>query len=230
MTKLSFTECPKGHALPREGCTPIYCGGTSAPQSLLPKVTALSKAAAKQGRSSSKAKRVMSKNIDGMTMRAVEELRKAPGGQNELDIIALDKEHQAKTAERVGKRLAERAVRMALLKMPQGLEGADAEEWADKKAVELLPSAMAQIEYDLLYGDDSQRREAARDVLDMTGRRRRDGGGSVTPTIILNLGGGNMLPWEKASAKVTAGTATRIEAGANAAVGDGPPRTPKADG
>jgi hypothetical protein len=233
VTKLSFTECPKGHKLPREGCTPLYCGDTPNGKKVVRKDPASLKAV-KQGRTQAAHAKAKSPGLSGVALREVEKLKSALAvtdlGSAAPEVPTADEDHQAKVVERVGKRIAERAVRMALLKLPPNLSGADAEEWADRKAVELLPHALAQIEYDLLYGDDGQRREAARDVLDMTGRRRRDGGGNVAPTIVLNLGAGNMLPWERAGEKVTTGTATRVEAGANAAAGDGPAGPHQTDG
>lgn len=229
MTKLSFTDCPKGHKLPREGCTPIYCGGDA--PAALPPLTPLAKAAAKRGRSKSKtADKAKTRMPSAAVLRdkAVAVMQETHSDRQELASIP-DDDYIERYQLKVGKRIAERAVRMALLKMPEGLSGADAEDWADKKAVELLPQAMAQIEYDLKYGDDSQRREAARDVLDMTGRRRRDGMVASAPTIVLNLGGGHMLPWEKASAQVATGTATRIEAGQSTATGNGPVRALEVD-
>lgn len=69
------------------------------------------------------------------------------------------------------------------------------ESYVDKKAVDLLPDAVAEVEYQLKYGDDKQRLEAAHDVLDMNGRRKREGLGNNTQTIVLNLGNAK-LPWE----------------------------------
>lgn len=232
MTKLSFTKCPEGHDLPREGCTPLYCGGVSIGEQLTPK-SKKAKAHATQGRAAAKTRVNKGATITAIQNRAIAEMKATPLGQADLKALEReeDEEHKEKTAQRVGKRIVERAVRMALLKLPAGLTGADAEEWADKKAVELLPSAMAEIEYQLYYGDDGQRREAARDVLDMTGRRRREGGGTVVPTIVLNLGGGNMLPWERTvNAEVATGTTERLQAGQDAATRYGPAGSVEVDG
>jgi hypothetical protein len=229
MTKLSFKKCPKGHDLPREGCTPIYCGDTPNGKKVVQKDPAALHAM-KRGRSSAKTAKDKSPGLDGVALRAVNQLKTDLAVQDlgTVPEVPPDEDHKAKVVERVGKRIAERAVRLALVKAPQNLTGADAEEWADKKSVDLLPDALAQIEYDLKYGDDGQRREAARDVLDMTGRRRREGGGNVAPTIVLNLGGA--LPWERVNEKVTAGTVTRVEAGKDAAAGNGPSGSAEADG
>lgn len=216
----NFKECPKGHKLPHEGCTPLYCRDAPTKGVAPSPLKALGKAPP--------ARRKPKSGIAAEQEKAVEKVLAAvPQGadrQNET----LD-EFKRKQAEKIGKRVAERAMRLALVKMPEGLSGAEAEEWADKKTLELLPVAIAQIEYDLLYGDDGQRREAARDILDMTGRRRRDAAGAAPPTIVLNLGGSSLMPWEK-NEKVTTGTATRIEAQKAPADGDGPPRLGEAHG
>lgn len=75
--------------------------------------------------------------------------------------------------------------RMDVLKTPRNLKGKQAEDFADAKAIELLPYAMAVLEHQLKHGDDKQQAEAARDVRDMTGRGKRDGSGSNSPTILI---------------------------------------------
>jgi hypothetical protein len=105
------------------------------------------------------------------------------------------------------------------MKTPMGLKGADAEEWADAQLNEALPEAVAELRFQLKYGDDKQRMDAARDVLDATGKRRRDGGAGGGATIIVNVGA---LPWEKKREKVTDGEVTRREETTLPATGDGP--------
>jgi hypothetical protein len=99
----------------------------------------------------------------------------------------LGEEHGAEQAEEVRIRRAKGRLRAQhkALNVPQGLTGKAAEDWADKKAVELLPFAMAELEYQLSFGDNKQRAEAAKEVREMTGRGKRDGSGGGGPTIIL---------------------------------------------
>lgn len=231
MKKFSFTECPSGHTLPKDGCTPLYCGSSAkkprAPQLPDPQTVKY----AKQGASQRKGAKKKAASVDGVVARAQEEMLQTIEGTVELNALeaVVDEDFTKKAADRLAKRVKEKAMRMALLKVPKDLNGADAEEWADRKAVELLPAALAEIEYQLYYGDDAQRREAARDVLDMTGRRRREVGGNMAPTIVLNMPG--YAPWEKVvNAEVTVGAPARVEAGKDAAAGNGPDRPAQVDG
>lgn len=80
--------------------------------------------------------------------------------------------------------------------MPQGLTGTEAEQWADRRMVELLPMAIAEFEYLLRYGDEAQRERAASKVLDANGRGKREAmmGGSQ-PIIILTGVNPSSVPW-----------------------------------
>lgn len=82
--------------------------------------------------------------------------------------------------------------------VPEGLEGAAAEEWADKKLVDLLPAAVADVEWDLKYGDDAERQAARKQILDATGRGKREQGGGGSQPIIMLVGAGvgpGAQPW-----------------------------------
>lgn len=71
--------------------------------------------------------------------------------------------------------------------------------WVDRKAVELLPSVIADIAFDLKYGSPKQRSEARDRILDMHGLRKREAAAGNHATIVLNLGQGEklgqQLPW-----------------------------------
>lgn len=201
--------CPNKHPLPREGCTPLYCGEA--------KALAFRKAKGPHGQELkdplSHAEKNRKRVLVASPTLAGEQVRQADALAKVAADAAPATESDDKTASQLAKAVAKRAMRRNLVPVPEGLDGADAEEWAQKKAVQLLPDAAAELEYQLKYGDDSQRREAARDVLDMNGMRRRESGGNNAPTIILNLGN-TKLPWEqKTDEKVVAGEATRSEAG-----------------
>lgn len=147
--KVKATQCPNGHELPREGCSPVYCGN----------VTALVKA------------------------------KKEKPAPREAD----DDEAE----ERLSYALSRERVRDRALPIPS-VQGAEAEEYVEKKKVELLPRAMQEVEFQLRYGDDKQRVEAARDVLRMNGMLNRDAPTGVAPTIIINMKDGNAsFPWLK---------------------------------
>lgn len=77
-------------------------------------------------------------------------------------------------------------------------DDASIKQWADRKAVEMLPQAMAEINFQLKYGSDKQRQEAADRILDMHGLRKREAQAGNHATIVLNLGGEALaakLPW-----------------------------------
>lgn len=89
------------------------------------------------------------------------------------------------------------AARKQLALLPDGLKGEAATQWAQEKLVDLLPEAVASIQYDLRYGTDKVRAEAADKVLRANGldkREAREGGGGL---IILQLGdsGAKGIPW-----------------------------------
>jgi hypothetical protein len=85
----------------------------------------------------------------------------------------------------------------------QGISGKDEaaiKAWTDRKAVELLPTVIADLAFDLKYGTDKQRAEARDRVLDMHGLRKREAAAGNHATIVLNLGDGSKsltakLPW-----------------------------------
>ena len=79
---------------------------------------------------------------------------------------------------------------------------ADIKVWADRKSLELLPIALAEVNFNLKFGNDKQRAEATNQVLDMHGLRRREAAAGQHATIVLNIGGGkealtDALPWLK---------------------------------
>jgi hypothetical protein len=86
--------------------------------------------------------------------------------------------------------------RATLSQMPKGLIGDAAIEWAQKKLVDLLPEAVASVQWDLRYGTDKVRSEAADKVLRANGLDKREasqGGGGL---IVLNIGTeASKIPW-----------------------------------
>lgn len=96
--------------------------------------------------------------------------------------------------------LAERRLKVKLQKLgvPDTDDTAAIEEWADKKMVQMLKTAVAEVDARLRWGDDDQRWEAAQQVLSSTGRKSRENGiGGAAPIIIINGSGtgGVDLPW-----------------------------------
>jgi hypothetical protein len=101
---------------------------------------------------------------------------------------------QREEVERGMKQMARRDVRKGLLEpTPADLAGEAAETYVTDKLVRLLPDAVAELEFQLKFGDDKQRMEAARDVLDANGMRKRDAVTAGGQTIVLNVNG--PLPW-----------------------------------
>lgn len=96
--------------------------------------------------------------------------------------------------------------RQDFVKMPQGLEGAAAEAWADTKMVNLTPLALAELEYQLVLGDNDERWRAAKQVLESTGRGKKEqSGAGVSPILIIN-GAALVKPWSpKAKVEITEG-------------------------
>jgi len=113
--------------------------------------------------------------------------------------------------------LISQRLRNQLVPMPAGLKGGDAEKYGADKLVEMIPLAVQEIEYRLRFGDDDARNDAARDVLDANGLRRKEALQVGAPTIVLNFGeaqaGGHSFPFLKRSndAKEPAGTSTGSE-------------------
>lgn len=99
------------------------------------------------------------------------------------------------------------AARHRALQVPKFDDAAQAEEWADRKLAMMLPLAVADVEADLRWGDDKQRETARRQVLEATGRGRREGiGGSGGPSIVIianNPNGSIDLPWAQKVASIT---------------------------
>ena len=144
---------------------------------------------------------------------------------NEPDATSLaraeDKEDVAASVRsmEVEARIAEahRTVRRRVVGVPANIE--DPEGYAQAKAVSLLPEAMAEIEYQLKYGDDKQRADMADRVLDMTGNRKRDAIAGGGQTIVLNFSPHDAPAWaDRGAARMTI-TAEPVEKGTRIAQG-----------
>jgi hypothetical protein len=100
------------------------------------------------------------------------------------------------TIQRAGTR---RNARLEAVNFPEKpMEGGEAEDWADKKLVSLLPEAVAELEYKLKFGDDDQREKAADKIMQATGRGKREGtggGGSLFTVILGTTAEGAPVPW-----------------------------------
>ena len=63
-----------------------------------------------------------------------------------------------------------------------------------QKAMALSVDAVTVLEKMLKLGDSKEQMEAAREILDMTGQRKRDSGGASGPVIML-MGAAGSVPW-----------------------------------
>lgn len=101
---------------------------------------------------------------------------------------------------------------------PLDLKGDAAEKWADSQLTELLPLAVAELKDTLMHsGSRKERMEAAKQVLDSTGRGKSERAVQNTPAIVINLGGGaNLTPWRTINGEVQ-----RESTSDGRAVGDG---------
>lgn len=186
--------CPKGHRLPRRtakgACTPVACAGTGENFIAGRKHQ---KPSAEKIADNEKRVRQAKKTLEAAPVEAALTVKV----QNE---VAATDEEKALT-EVYGTLKRRHVIKMAMLEAPVGLTGEAAEQHADAKLVALLPAAVGELEWMLKYGDDKQRENAAKQVLDSTGRGKREVAGASTPSIVINLSPGAALPW-RTSAQV----------------------------
>lgn len=114
----------------------------------------------------------------------------------EQGTVALDKVKKPQD-NKLEFAIARKEAREQLVPVPD-LKGAEADEHVETRMVDLMPRALAEIEFQLNYGDNTERINAARDIMRMNGRLNRDAPSGAGPTIIINNGGAEMqLPWLK---------------------------------
>lgn len=188
----SFTRlfCPKKHPLPNTTkygqCTPLHCP-LDLPVDEFPHEPAIK----------------LPSNILPVAAEAAETIA-VIAEETHID-EALATTAKRKQLQDLSHAAGRSAARKAFFKVPTNMDAPTAEAWAQAKAVSLLPDALAELEYQLKLGDDTMRRDAARDILDINGMRKRDSPGNGGATIILNLGG-KELPWaQKVVDKLTNG-------------------------
>ena len=82
------------------------------------------------------------------------------------------------------------------LGIPQGLVGADAEEWCNAKLAEMRVTALALQDYLMKHGTPSQSARASEKILEITEKQGQIA--SVAPIIIINgQGGAAIPPWRR---------------------------------
>jgi hypothetical protein len=168
---------------------------------------------------------------------AMRPLSAAPAINTRAESLDAQGEEAGKLAVRAGRY----AARRGLVPVPTGLQGGEAEEYAQKKLVELLPEAVGNLEYDLKYGDDKARAEASHKVLAANGLANREQAGNMVPPIVLNFTG--VLPWMQVPgvspqtmkevtkrAQIVDGETARSKDGESGTNGDRPRGSAQADG
>jgi len=190
-----FDRCPRKHKLPHDTdwgqCTPVLCAEVAAEAEETP--------APKKRRTSLRTPPTAAPmSAAAAALDTATEDKLAP-------LLRSDEEGRAEAAQakstalrRIDQAVAHHVARMAHLNVPAGLEGKAAEDYADKKALQLLPLAMAELEFNLKYGDAQARQQAARDVREMTGRGKRELHAAQGPAIVIQMAPGqslNMPQW-----------------------------------
>lgn len=169
-----YNRCPKNHRLPHAvdgfgSCSPLRC-----------------------------AKDVAKKVEMDEIARAAQEAREAKIDANAAGPEAREAAKKEAQAARVQmqRSVAREIARRRLVPMPEGLTGADAEAYVERKLVELSVNAVAELEYQLNYLDDDHRRDAAARILDSTGHGKKDRtAGGANLIIIQNApGAATMMP------------------------------------
>lgn len=72
--------------------------------------------------------------------------------------------------------------------MPASLAGDAAVAWSEAKLVEMLPEAIAALQWDLRYGSAKERGDAVQSVLKANGVAQKEAAVHSAPTIVLQLG------------------------------------------
>ncbi len=87
--------------------------------------------------------------------------------------------------------------RFKLAQLPVGLTGDAAQQWSKDKLSDMLPEAVAQLQWDLRKGSDKVRSETADKVIRANGMDKREAVNSdARPAIIVNITGGSVsAPW-----------------------------------
>lgn len=225
--------CPGGHRLPREGCTVMYC---------LDQRAGVSGRGGKRASKQATARREAAQKALASPLKDLGTVPPTQPSNTRTDALPLAEQMEGRATEagKLALMAGKHAARRGLLPVPD-LKGGEAEEYAQRKLVDLLPQAVTELEQQLTYGDDKQRIEAARDVLDANGMRRREQVGNMVPPIVLNFTG--VLPWMqvpgvspetakkvKANAQIVDGEASRSKDGESGTDGDRPRGSAQADG
>ncbi len=191
-------RCPEGHLLPHKSnkgrCTPVFCAGSNAPADEGEEAASVSEAdlPPKLGSLLRESKRQVLLEVSRVADEFIDKM--IPGETIQAQAgRAAAKAQKADELQKLAMNIGRYAAMRTYFKVPEGLAGAEAEEYVKRRAEILSVDAITDLERDLKLGDDHQRREARRDLLDMAGLRKREsvqGGGSVI--MLVNQVGGGM--------------------------------------
>lgn len=122
--------------------------------------------------------------------------KRAPGEDKPTPFVPAEDKEEVRIARAQSRRQA----RLRAIDFPEKeMEGAEAEQWADRKLVKLLPEAVALLEFDLKYGDDDAKARAAQEIRNATGRGRKDSGGGASAifNVVMQApaSGAPPMPW-----------------------------------
>lgn len=199
-------RCPGGHALPHRTnqgrCTPVYCAGSSAGSNDRQPIHATKEQSVATPRIQSALKQAKQRVLEELDRQADEVIdRLLPGETTEmLAARAAAKAQKADELQKLGHQIGRFAAKTAIFQTPKDLRGADAEEFFKSEAEALLPEIITDLKFDLRMGDDTQRREARRDILDAVGKRKQENAPNMANVFVLVPDGGarvQKLPWSK---------------------------------
>lgn len=212
LLKLETTQgrCPNGHALPNKTnkgrCSPVHCAGSLAGSNDRQPTSETKGESVSTPRVGSALKAAKAQVMAELNAKADEIIdRLLPGETFEMQAArAAAHAQKADELQKIGHQVGRHAAHKAVFKMPEGLQGAEAEDYFKKEAENLLPEIIVDLKRDLQLGDDAQRREARRDILDIVGKRKQENAPNINAALILvNPGGGNVIdiPWSKKKSK-----------------------------
>lgn len=199
-------RCPSGHKLPhrtnRGRCTPVFCAGSSAGSNDRETSHETKGTHVANGRLGSALKAAKQEALQEVAREANSIIdAMIPGDSLSMQAArAQAKATMGEELQKLGASIGKFAAMRAYFKAPEGLTGAEAVEYVQKKAEALTVDAITDLERDLKLGDDAQRREARRDLLDMNGMRKKESVPNSTPLIIMMGTNGApqiSLPWSQ---------------------------------
>lgn len=168
-----FSRCPKGHALPHRTnkglCSPLFCAGSIKGAKSTAKPVQPKPAKVKQD--------------------ALEKAARGELADLGFDIEAAGvEEATAQTTGKIVQAHGRYTARQAYLKVPEFKDARERDTWVENKKMELVPLALANVEYSLKLGDSIERERAGSKILDMTGHGKKDGGSGNSAPLIMLIG------------------------------------------